>query len=373
MSTFTLSTKPLKNAISLAIIDSNVNQFVQKSMAVQLDMVDSVLSITTEAAAISATVELHGSQNGDNASAIIDATLFKKFVATITAQQITLDFQSNCLVVRTDKSKYTIPKIFDTAQMSLKKPDVADVSIFDSAKTIDKKAWKFVKEHQLFARSQNTEMPVYTFVYAGDGGDILISDYKESIYTHSAISATPFTDSCLITDTIVNLFTAMPDGAKIVQDGDSYFVNVHTDGYDYVAQFTPQYENDAIGSYNAETIIPLFSIVGKPVSTVQVSEIKAMINQVSLLSNTRDNRIKCEVSADSVTFTSDNVNCVVPANGGSGDSYSLTLDFAQFKNIIASVPDVTFGITPFIDEDGDVAGIIISSSNLTIVVAGLNG
>lgn len=369
---FTLSTKPLKNSLGLAIIDANVSQFVSKSTVVQIEVADNKLHIITEASAITSMVELAGTQDGDPASMLIDAVLFKKLVSTITAQQITLELTDNYIIVYAGKSKFNLPKLGGTDQMSLNKPTKIEDSAAETAKVVDKKVWKFVHDHQLFAKATSPEIPIYTYVYAGDSGDVLVSDYKKSIFTHSSVGNSPFDEPVLITDTIVNLFTAVPDGAKIVPNTSegSYIVLVSTDGYTYTAEFFPQYENGDLGNYNAETFIPLFSVVDKPVSTVQVSDVKAMIVQASLLSNTRDNCIRCTVDPEQVTFSADNVNCVIPSNGGPDSSYSLDLDFTQFKSIVSSAPSATINISP-VEYDGSINGITLVSDSLTVVIAGV--
>lgn len=369
MTKFTISTKPLKNSIGIGIVDSNITQYYQKSMVAQLTVDANYLSIDVESVAIISEIRLAGSLEGDPATIIVDSAQFKKLVSTITAPQITMIFNEDFLEIMAGKSRFTLPTIMDASEVSINKPtNVGKLS--SQAVTLEKSGWAFVKAHQMFAKATDTKYPVYTYVYSGKDGDVLVGNMQTSLFTHSNNTST-FDNTCLLSDSIINLLTSMPDGASIYSNGDSYVIHVKTDGYEFTSEFTPQYESD-VWDYNASSIIPLMSVVGLPVSSASVSEIKTMLAQVSLVAN-RDSVIRCEVSSDHITFTADGALCEIDAAGGPSDPYTVILPISDLKTIIGNVSETNIGISPTYNSDDELAGITITSGNLTIVVASVNG
>lgn len=368
-SIFTISTKPLKNSIGIGIVDSNISQFYQKSMVAQITVENNHMRINVESVAIVSEIDLVGNLEGETASIIVDSAQFKKLVSTISSPQITFAFTDDYLELTAGKSRFTLSSMMSVEDVSLKRPTIVS-NVTGEAHSLEKAGWKFVKDHQMFAKATDSKFPVYTYVYAGKGGDIIVGNMQNAIFTHSD-NPSVFETTCLLSDSIINLITNMPDGTSIYDNGDSYIIHAKTDGYEFTSEFTPQYESD-VWDYQASGILPLMSVVGRPVSQVSVSEIKTMLAQVTLLAQ-RDSAVRCEVCSDHITFTAEGAVCEIPANGGPSDPYTVVLPISDLKMIVGNVSETTIGISPTINSDDELAGITVTSGKLTIVVASMNG
>lgn len=364
---FTVSTKPLKDSLNLGIINKNVNCF-QKSTLVQITANKTSLIINTEADSIISEIHLKGVGDEDReTSIIVDSLLFKKLISPMTSSQIEFEFEPDHLTLRSGKSTFTMPKLVDTSEMRLQSPH--SPNSFDSSSIdIVKSDWEFIRDHQLFAKATSYVNAVYTMIWVGESGDVLVSDFVNSLFTRSKI--TSFAKTCLLSDTIVNLFSSLPDGAKMIQENDSFVVSVTTDGFDYIANLRPKFESNENGNYNSDIIIGMMENANTDAISVNVSDIKPVLNQMVLLHSGSSHTVTFDVSDGHITISDENVCSVVDTNDSSDSTYSILFNMELLKPVITNCSEPTVQISPILNNDV-VSGILITSGKLTIALAGM--
>ena len=364
---FTVSTKPLKVAANLAVINQNVSNFYQRSTLIQLTANATDLTVNTESKGIFSEVVLKGVGEGAEDGVLLDCLLFKQLVSTINTPQVTIEFTNNGITILAGKSTYALPKQMDIDEMKLTSPTKVEDNA--SAVDIDKNGWKFIKEHQLFARSTDKNNPVYMYVWTGDS-DVLVGDYANSLFTYSSVGQ--LDNPCLLSQSIINLLASMPDDAKLISSGESYVVSVKSDSYEYTAQFDPLYESEDNGNYNADIILGMMTPESDNGVVVNGDEIIAALNQSLLLTTAKDHTIMFKVAKDGVRVTDTKVNCfVAPENEYSGDSFELKFSPTVLKSVISACPASIIKICPTIVED-EVVGITIIDDSLTVVLGGID-
>ena len=366
---FTVSTKPLKTATDLVVIDSNVSKFYHRSILLQITVDGNTMTLNTEGTAIFSQVKLIGSAEtkSDKASVLLDNVLFKKLISTINTPQVTIELTDNGIVLTAGKSTYSLPKMMDSSEVSLNVPTTFTDKQLENALEMDKSSWKFIKEHQMYAKSVSMESPVYTYVWTGDT-DVIVGDMEKSLFTHSNVGQ--FDKPCLLSDNIINLLTSMPDDAKVIPVNDSYIITVKSDSYEYTAQFTPKYESEQNGDYNAPIILDMMNVDESTGVIVNSDEIINALNQVMLLSDVKKPIVTFSVSKDSITIKDSRVNCVIPTESEyNGNPYSLIFEPARLKTVISSCTDSVIKVCPTCMDD-EVVGIIIIDKSLTIAYGG---
>lgn len=365
---FTLSTKPLVTAANLVIINSNVTKFYHKSVMVELTATQNKLMLNTEATSIVSEVKLSGvGDSAEEARIFVDALTFKNLISTLKGSQVELEFAENALVVTCGKSSFSLPKLADAKDGAFVTPIELTEDIIAKANSVDLSKWKFIKDHQMYAKADSYTAPVYTYVWAGASGDAIVGDYNNSIFTHS-VSSQMETD-CLLSETIINLVTSLPENTKIVRSDDTYVLYISADSYEYRSQITPMIESeDGTGLYNAEIIK---SIMVMSANTVKVdgSEIITALNQSALLTVDKEPRIDFKVDSEGVHLVDKRINVVIPVDGTVDKPYSLSFKPSQLKPLISNSPDTLLELCPRIADD-EVVGIIVSAKGYTAVLAG---
>ena len=363
---FTVSTTPLKSGLNLGIVNANVTKFYPQSTVVQLSANSNTLTINLGAISILSEIRLRGVGDGDGAI-IVDNMLLKQLIATITTPQVDLEFAQNALIIHAGKSTYTLPKVMDVEDAQFPRPKDVSAEEIDTASELSKDDWKFIKDHQMYARGTSTSNPVYTYVWVGESGDVLVSDYITGLFTHS--SSGNFDNTCLLQESVINLLNGLPDGAKLVQRNGIYTAVVITDGYEYIAEFTPKHESEEIGNYNAPIIMNMMFDDERPISTVSVSDITTALNQSALLSSNKEPELYLTVDDECVVIKDDHVNCVIPATGSPEEPYTIKFASPILKQVISKCSETTIEISPVIN-DNVPSGIVIGSNKLTVAVAG---
>ena len=370
---FTVNTKPLVEGLNLGILNSNISKYYQKSTIAQIKTKGDELHINLEATSILSEVVVKGSPDaGDGESeaiAFVDSLTLKQLVGTFETATVVFEFSENGLILHSGRSAYTLPYMIDEdAEIEFESPSKNAASEWA---TIDKSGWKFVKDYQMFAIAMAFIHPVYTRVYVNGNGDVIVGDYDNSMFTHSKKST--LGKACLLADTIVNLFNALPDGATIAEnDSDGYIIHVHTDSFDFSAEFTPDYEsNPDVGTYNSDIIINMMNS-DIPGIKVNVGAINKILNQAALLSSASEDKITFSVSGDTLTLKDKNIDCAIASSTKSGLDYSIDFKTALFKPIISNSPDDEVEIRPLVDEDGEITGILLINKELKSVIAGVD-
>lgn len=368
---FTVSTKPLKEGLNLCVVESNVSKYYPMSRLIQITVTNDMLRINTDSPLILTELRYKGIGVGETKSIIVDSICFKKLISTITASYVELEI-TDCLVIRAGKSSFNIPKYIDVSEVSLATPKDINADNDDIIGSISKSDWKFIKDHQMFARGTSISNVVYTYVWIGESGDVLVGDLTNGLFTHSNIEGIGKT--CLFSDTIINLFYTLPDNTNIIPCEDNYLVTFKTDSYDYVSEISPKYESDDNGYYLAEDIINMMGVDSAHMLMVNVADINTALNQAQLLSDSKNATVIWDVHSGSITIKDHNINCVIPAEGDQSDDYSLVFNLAILKAVISNCSEQTIGITPTYNSDdlvnSEAVGITIVSGDLTMVVAG---
>lgn len=366
---FTTNTKPLNDALNLGIINSNVSNFHKKSCVVQVSADATTLKINIEASMICTELTLKGSGEGDPATVFIDSLLFKQLVNTLESSTVSLLFEENGLVLQSGKSKFNLPKMIDSTEFELKSPVVPEYT--DNAIDIDKSDWRFIKDNQMYAISMGFVHPVYTKVWVGESGDVLVGNVDTGRFTHSKKSK--LGNTCLLSDTIINLFNSLPEGSKLIRVDDDYLIQFSADSYSYVTQFTPLYEEDeGVGDYGSDIFLSLMQKPDKFVK-VPVSPINKLLTQATLLSTSSEDTIKFNVSKNTVHFQNKDVDGEIAGEGDVSIEFELEFKLDAIKEVISNYPDETIQFNALADADDPtaVAGIIVWNNDLVTMIAGV--
>lgn len=371
---FTVSTEPLKVALDLGIVNSNISKFNQKSNVAELTADGNLLRVNVETSRIKTELTLKGSNpEGGTSSIIVDCSLLKQLVNTFETSQTSLDFTKDGLVLQSGSAKFTLPRMLDAEdELNMNRPeDVENSMMMD----VDKEGWKFVKDHQMYAIAVSQIHAVYTRVWVGEDGTVLVGDFDNSIFTKS--QGSKLGSTCLLSDTIINLFTTLPDGAKMAKKDDSYVIKAVTDGYTFLSQFIPFYESSPdVGSYNSEIVLSTMDI-----SQISESEcisvcpdpVIKFLRQADLLLTGSDSVITMDVGDNQLIFRDKNIDCRTDImNPGDHLRYTLTFKMSLLRPAFANYMDEdVIDIYPHVAE-GEVVGIIIHSASLSTVLAGVD-
>lgn len=362
---FTLSTKPLQNAVDLGIIKENISKFNQKSCLAQITATRDCLRINIEAPSIYTEISLKGSGDSDTSETIfVDCSLLRQLVDSFDKDVTSIDFVDGGIVLHSGSSKFTLPKLLDSANLSLNRPtntnDVDSIQLKSSD-------WKFVKDHQMFAISIWMIHPVYTKVWIGDDGKVIVGDIDNVIFTLS--NKSNLGSTCLLNPTIINLFTNLPEGSKIKKVDNSYILLVETDGYTLTSQFIPEYETDeGVGSYNSEAIL---GTLNKPENYIEVdvAPIIKFLNQADIVATSQDTSTSFKVDGDVLTLSRGSGNLKLNVNKvGTLDNYFGDFKSTFFKSIFSSMDSDKIKVGPVYNE-GELSGSLFWTDNLSVVLA----
>ncbi len=364
---FTCNTKPFADSLDLGIINSNVSNFHQKSCTVELTATENMLKINIEASQIYTEIHIPGKGEGDTATIFVDSLLLKNLASTFESQTVTLDFTDDGLTLISGKSKFTLAKMVDGGDFDLRAPAVPES--MNDAIELNQSDWKFIKDYQMYAISMAFINPVYTKVWVGQNGDVLVGDFDNSLFTHSVHSKLGKT--CLLSDTIINLFNSLPSGSKISPLDDSYVIQLKTDSYEYLTQFTPLYESDeSVGSYNSDIFLGMMQHDEDSAVKINTVAVTKALNQALLLSTNSQDSIFFSLEGDHVHLTDKNVDCSIPISGQSAETYKVEFNLERLKKVVANYSDETISVSPM-EQDGAVVGIMVWNDALTTIVAGL--
>ncbi len=364
---FICNTKPFADSLDLGIINSNVSNFHQKSCTVELTASEKFLRINIEASQIYTEILIPGKCEGEMATVFVDSLLLKNLASTFESPTVTLDFEENGLLLTSGKSKFTLPKLVDGDDFDLRAPEVPEV--LDNAIDINQSDWKFIKDNQMYAISMAYINPVYTKVWVGQDGDVIVGDFDNSLFTHSIHNKLGKT--CLLSDTIINLFNSLPEGSKIIPFGDSYVIQLKTDSYEYITQFTPLYESDeSVGSYNSDILLDMMQHTDDSSVKVNTVAITKALNQALLISTNTQDTIFFEVKDGKVNLHDNSVDCDIAVQGDTSRNYKIEFNLERLKKVVANYSDETISISPM-ETDGEVAGIMVWNDKLTTIVAGV--
>ena len=364
---FTLSTKPLVDALNIGVINGNISKFYLKSCLAQLTATKKALTINLEASAVVSEIILKGQGDSDEtATVFVDCLLLKQLVSTFESSTVTIEYIEGGIILHSGSSKFTLSKMIEGTQLSLRTPELApknSVSI-----PVDKSKWKFIEDYQMYAIAMSFVTPIYTRVWMGSDGQVIVCDFNEQLFTTSSKGS--LGQTCLVSDTIVNLFNNLPDDAKITQIGKSYRIDVKTDGFEYAAQFDPQYEGDeGVGNYKSDVILDTMHADETNCFSVPVLAVAKSLSQSDLLSRSSDDTIVMSLEGDEFRLKDENIDCKVKVEGNCAP-FKVEFTTRLLKSVMSNLDEDVVKISPVIDESGVAAGIVLWTSDLKVMLGG---
>lgn len=365
---FTLSTKPFADALNLGVIPANISKYYRLSCLAQLTATSRELRINLEASNVTTELLLKGSGDEEGPiTAFVDCLILKQLVGTFETATVTIEYAEGGLVLHSGSSKFNLPFMSDSNDGQLKRPTLADANA--PKIPIDLNDWKYIKDYQMYAAALSFVHPVYTNAWIGESGDVIVGDFDGSLFTFSKKNKLGRT--CLLPDTIVNLFNSLPEGASITMMDKSYRVDVKTDGYEYATEFTPKYEDeDNNGNYSADAILSAVSRNAENSVKVAVAPIAKFLSQAELLSSGGESKISFSIVGQEVRIYDDNIDCKVKFEG-SCTEFDVKFDASSFKSVISHVDAETINICPALN-DGVISGLTIWTDSLTVMLGALD-
>lgn len=367
---FTLSTKPLADALNLSIINGNISKFYSKSCIAQLTASKRELKINLEANCVYTEVLLKGSGDEDGPiTTFVDCLLFKQLVNTFETSTITIEYVDGGITIHSGSSKFNLPKSvqLDGQEYSLKAPAVEAAASSPSV-AVNKSDWKFISDYQMYAIATSFVYPIYTRVWLGEDGSVLIGDFSQQIFTTSKKS--PLGKTCLIEESIVNLFNAVPENAQIAPADKNYVITVKTDGFEYAAEFCPLYESDeGVGSYKSEVILGAMDADEGNFFAVSVPAVTKTLSQVELLADAGDDSVQLSIEGKELRIKADNVDVKIPVEGEC-KPFKCDFKMSLIKPLMSNIDEELVKISPVIDESGVAAGIVAWTKTLKVMLGG---
>lgn len=366
---FTVNTKPLIEALDLGVINNNISPFHKKSTIIQVSADKDTLTLNIEAEAIKTEIKLKGSNDTKESGKIfVSSSLMKQLVSTFESAVTELEFAEGGLILHSGKGKFTLPKLIDEADIELDKPNT-DVDL-SAGIDINKEEWKFIQDNQMYAISMSFIHPVYTYMWIGENGDVIVGDFDNSLFTHSTKSK--LGNTCLLSSTIVNLFESLPEGSKLVKSDKNYIIHFESDSMSYISEFTPKYEDEEdMGSYNSNIFLDMMKHSTESYKISAPGMIK-YLNQAQLLSSSTDDTIVMSVDKDVLQLKDDNVNCKLGVEGTSiVDPFEIEFKTEMLRKVISNYEDDYINMSPVVQDD-EVAGMLFWNDSLTTVIAGVD-
>lgn len=365
---FTVATRPLISALNLGVVNANISKYYSKSGLAEITADRRNLTINLEASYLLSEIDLRGSGDTDvPAKMFVDASLLKQLVSTFDSDVVEFEFIENGVILHSGKSKFQLPQVVDSTQFSLNKP-TKEVPVTATTVTLKKEDWEFVKDHQMYAIALSFVNPIYTRVWAGADGDVLIGDVVNGLFTHSKKSN--LGETCLLSDTIINLFDSVPEGAKLTKLEHTYILNVETDSFSFASEFTPQYEEtDELGSYNSEIFLGMMQEDEHAVK-VNTAKITKSLAQAAILSTSVEDTISLSVSSDALTLKDNNVDCKLDIQN-SGMCYDLRFQTTVLKSAINNMDQEDIRISCMSNNDLP-SGIILATDNMITMIGAVD-
>lgn len=373
---FKLNTEPLANALNLGVINANVSNMYKPSCVALVTAKRKYLTINLESNSIVSEITLPGmGSSEEEASIFVDCLLFKQLINTLDSNITDLIIEESGLTIKSGKSSFTLPKVLDE-DIEMKHP--SQVYDTDEKLELNVEDWKFVKENQLYAIAMSFSHPVYRYIFVSDDMDVLVGDFDLSIFTHSTKSN--LGRRCLLTPTIVNLFTSIPEGCKFTRHGDNYILQVDTESYNYVAEISPTMESDDIGYYQPEIILNMMNhyerkeLVFNTASTIKFLSQAQLLASSKLSTGSKDDAIITMIyEGDAVLhFIGDNVEFSVDLEEQFDvEPFKISFKLGLFYSVISKFSDMEVSMTPVVNE-GVTVGITLWTDELSTSVAGVD-
>lgn len=361
---FTMSTKPLADALNLGVIPGNISKYYKVSCLAQLTASQNELRVNLEAAGICTELLLKGKGDSDEeTTAFVDCLSLKQIVGTFDSPTVTIEFIEGGVVLHAGSSRCTLSELADSEDGELRRPQLPDPSA--SKAKLDLADWRFIKDYQMYAIALSFAHPIYMKVWIGESGDVVVGDFDNSLFTFSKKNKLGRT--CLLSDTIINLFTSLPEGADITLMDTTYRVGVKTDSFEYAAELTPEYEGQGTtGDYRADAIMATAEKDPDKSFKVPIAPLSTFFNQADILSSGTSNTVTVTLKDSDLEIKDENVNVKLKVDSSAPD-FEARMNMKLLYSVIGHQDTETVSIQPVIDE-GVTQGLIVWTDNLTVVV-----
>lgn len=361
---FTLSTKPFSDALNLGVIPGNITKYFKVSCLIQLTASKHELRMNLEASGICTEILLKGQGDADaESTTFVDCLTLKQIVGTFDSSTTTIEFVEGGIILHSGSSKCTLPELANAEDGELRRPALPSEGA--TKLKMDLSNWKFIKDYQMYAVALSFAKPIYTKIWVGEAGDVIVGDFDNSLFTFS--KKNKLGKTCLLTDTMINLFTSLPEGADITLMDDTFRVDVQTDGFDYAAELTPSYENTgSTGDYHAADFMATVTKTTDNAFTVPIPLLSKFLSQADILSSGSNDSVNLTLTDSILEVKNENVDVKFKVEGNC-NNFSIPLDLDQFKSIVSHVDEEKMQVCPVIQE-GEISGLVIWTDNLTVVV-----
>ena len=370
---FTVNTKPLNDALSLAVVDANIISFYKPSIIAQITATRDKLIMNFSAQRINTQVTLYGRGDSDEeVTCIVVNKTLKQLISSLETNLVTIEFVSGGIVIHSGKSKYTLSAIVedDSTRITAPKP----VNEGSPSIPLNKDEWKFIKDKQMFAIAMAYAKPAYTRVWIGDDGDILSGDFDRSVFTHSAKST--FSHRCLVADTIVNLFCSLPDGA-VIRGGDGcYVVSVDTDSFNYISEIFLEYEsNPDMGDYHPEILLQVMVHPDSNKAKIRTASVDKLLSQsfIFLDGGKADATIDVSFNENNeLRLHDESIDGTIEVVEGGMKPFTVQFRSELLAKVLGVFTDEFVTIAPSIDDETNKCdGILFYDDNLSVMLAGV--
>lgn len=363
---FTVNTRALRHVTDLGIIKANISRFYPRSNVIQITADRDTLRLNIETSGIKTKMVLGGSGDDDTTvSVLVDCSVFKSLINSIDAEVISLEFIDGGVYVHAGNSKFAIPKLLDVNDVQLDTPTEGYTAV--STVTINPANWQFIKDHQMYAIATSDNHPIYMNVWVGKDKEVIVGDFDSSLFTYSKQG--DFDSTCLFPASIINLLASIPSGSTVSKIDKNYILNISTDSYSMVTEFTPKYEEDeSVGNYNSEIILKMLQHPDSYI-TVDVAPIAKFLNQSAILRQSDlDKVIDFTISNGVLQLVNRASSCTIPVDTDASYAVKFSADF--LKSVLANLDAETIHIAPMMRGDRPIGGIFWTDT-LTTLLAGM--
>lgn len=362
---FTVNTQPLQNVLSLGVIKANISKYYYTSNLIQITANADTLKLNHVSNGIKTQMTLRGSgDTQEETTILVDCSIFKALIDSIESDTVALEYSDGGLFIIAGTSKFTLSKMVDAEGMSIEAPATSYES--SEVKDITPSVWKFIKEHQMFAISTSNNYLVYRNLWVSENDDVLAGDYSQSLFAYS--KQPTLGSTCLLPTSLLNLFVALPDNSRVAKAGDSYVLQIESDSYTLLTEFTPKYESDEkVGSYNAPVIMGMLKHPTE-CAKMEIAPVLKFLNQSALLtSNSMDKVVILKSESDALTFTTRQSEISLPVVEST--EYQVKFNSDLLKSVLSNFDADEISIAPIMRE-GVAIGCIFWSDTLTMLLAG---
>lgn len=372
MSTYKLNTKPLADALNLGVLNANISKLFLKSCLIEITAGPESIRFNIEALNIRTEMIMKGSSTfTQEESVFVDALTLKNLVNSFEANVTTFEFVENGVVVSNGKSRFELPKTLDEATVKLNRPTVNTVDAVASPIEIKKEDWSFINDNQTYALSQSMQYAVYQLAFFGAGQDVLTGDLELSLFTHTKKN-TNLPNTCMLSSTIINLIEGLPEGATVQENGKTYLIRAATDGFSYISEISPAYEDDPnVGTYNSQIILEMMRKDTTNAGAVNLDLINKFLKQAALVKShagSQDTPVTNWKVADGVLYLSDDSSHVEIEIAGCPVNYEGKFDTTSLTKVLSHLDAAEALVAPLI-QDEEVSGIKCWTDNMTVVLA----